>query len=249
MSAEVDQNASGIGNKQVGRRSIAKGVAWSLPVLAVGAAVPAFAASPSDEDVVISASCTPLVTIGSLPSFTITAIGAPILKNSTFIATSAALALVKVGGVGSTIDVTALGGGRARIKLRNTIPAGGSVTLNITGVISAFVLTTFTLAVETILGNANSNNSNDSASESLLGAGVDVLGVRLFVGFCGGSQPPAAVGKKNSAPTTAQSSKSATPTPSATSSAPASAAPSTPQPSQTQAPVATSSTTAAATTP
>lgn len=45
MSAEVDQNASGIGNKQVGRRSIAKGVAWSVPVLAVGSTLSMASAS------------------------------------------------------------------------------------------------------------------------------------------------------------------------------------------------------------
>ncbi len=42
---DVDRIASGIGSKTISRRAVAKGAAWSLPVLATGIAAPAVAAS------------------------------------------------------------------------------------------------------------------------------------------------------------------------------------------------------------
>ncbi len=43
---DVDRIASGIGRKTISRRAVAKGAAWSLPVLATGIAAPAVAQSP-----------------------------------------------------------------------------------------------------------------------------------------------------------------------------------------------------------
>ncbi len=43
---DVDRIASGIGHKTISRRAVAKGAAWTLPVLATGIAAPAVAQSP-----------------------------------------------------------------------------------------------------------------------------------------------------------------------------------------------------------
>lgn len=223
MSAEVDQNAPGIGNKQVGRRSIAKGVAWSVPVLAVGAAVPAFAASPQNQDVLVTSTCGGI--FGD-PHFTIKAVGAPIGVGSTFTLTSTAIANVSLTA-GAGLSVGVLSGGTRTITVTTAIPAGASRRVNVTGALSVFVLATFTLAVNSIVTNANTNTGNDQASLSLTGFDLGVAVVLL----CGAEAAAEAAKKKaaEDAKKGSVASPSSSATSSATSSSSTSSAPSTPQ--------------------
>ena len=181
----------------VPRRSVAKGAAWTLPVVAIAAAAPVANASTPVQDVVVSASCYGLNIAGiglSFPQFTITAIGAPIAAGSTFTLSSSGLANVTLGGDTGILDIGILSNGSRVITVKKTIPAGGSATLQITGLLSAQVLKNYTLSVKTIIGNTNSNHGNDSATQTLLG--ISLFG--LIVGYCGQSSSSAkALHKQN----------------------------------------------------
>lgn len=223
--------------QQPSRRVIAKGLAWTVPVVSIGAAAPAMAAS-ADEDVVVTSAC------GNRPTFTISAVGAAIEVGSTFTLTGAALASVTLTA-GTGLSVGVLSGGVRIITVTTAIPAGASRNIRVTGAISVFVLTTFTLAVQTIVGNANTNNGNDQASLSL--TGLD-LGIAIVL-FCGAAAAAEAAKKKAAEDAKKKSASPASPSvapsssaPSFPSSAPAptssAPAPSASRPSQTQVPEA-----------
>lgn len=190
---ELDRSTS---SGHVTRRTIAKGAAWSLPVVAVAAAAPSANASTPVQDVDVDASCYGL-NIGGLglsyPQFSIIAVGAPIAAGSTFTLTSDGLANVTIGGDTALIDIGILAHSSRVITLRQTIPVGGVTTIQITGLLSAQILKSYTLSATTIIGNTNDNHSNDSATQYL--SGVSAFGV--IAGYCGSKQAVAAAHARN----------------------------------------------------
>lgn len=183
-------------DNRITRRTVARGAAWSLPVMAVAAAAPLASASTPVEDVDVSASCYGLSIGGlgiTLPQFTIIAVGAPIAAGSTFTLTGDGLANLTLGGDTGIFEIT-IGSHTSRtITIRQTIPVGGLATVKVTGLLSAQVLKTYTLSVDTIIGNANTNHSNDSASQQL--TGFSIAGVVL--GYCGTKQAAAQAHQRN----------------------------------------------------
>jgi len=188
-----------LGQKKISRRTVAKGAAWSVPVVAVAAAAPAHAASgPTAGDVMVSASCVgvnvlDLITLG-YPQFTINAVNQGIDAGSTF-----TLSNDKVAGAGlklltgsDDVTLTIIDGSSATVKLTNAVPAGGSVTFEVGGsgshdgiAVAANVLATFELAVDHISGNDNTNTTDDSATVGLTGVGVTLpLVGSVTLGVC-----------------------------------------------------------------
>ncbi|WP_353113995.1 hypothetical protein [Microbacterium sp.] len=166
----------------VPRRTVLRGAAWSMPVVAVAAATPARAAS-GDGNVIVTSSCYGITILGvgaSFPQFHITAVGQPVLAGSTFLLSGTGLAGLTFGSATGLFDVQLVGGNQAIVTVGSDIPAGSSSTLQVTGIGGAFLARTYTLSVDTILGNANVITTDDSASQRL--SGVSVLGV--LVGRC-----------------------------------------------------------------
>lgn len=180
----------------VTRRTIAKGAAWSLPVVAVAAAAPSANASKPVQDVDVDASCYGL-NIGGLglsyPQFSIIAVGAPIAAGSTFTLTSDGLANVTLGADNALIDIGIIAGKSRTITLKKTIPVGGVTTIRITGLLSAQVLKSYVLSATTIIGNTNDNHSNDSATQYL--TGVSIAGI--IAGYCGSKHSVATAHARN----------------------------------------------------
>lgn len=180
----------------VSRRTVAKAAAWSLPVVATAAAAPMASASAPVEDVDVSASCYGLTIAGfgfSLPQFSIIAVGAPIAAGSTFTLTGDGLANLTIGGDTAIIDVGILAHTSRTITIKKTIPVGGLATVKVTGLLSAQVLKTYTLSVNTIIGNANTNHTNDSASQQLTGLSLGPI----VAGYCGSRQAVAVAHQRN----------------------------------------------------
>lgn len=169
---------------EINRRSLAKGVAWTAPAVALASAAPAVATSV-DQDCIIDSSCYGLNILGvgmSFPKFTITAVGAPILAGSTFTLTGSGIKNLTFGGPEGFCDFNFLHSSEMTVTLKKTIPAGGSCYVKVTGLLSKQVKKKYTLAVKQLLGNTNSKSTlNDAASNYL--SGVSVLGV--LIGYCG----------------------------------------------------------------
>ncbi|MFD6700963.1 MULTISPECIES: hypothetical protein [unclassified Microbacterium] len=164
------------------RRTVIKGAAWSIPVIAAAVAAPARAAS-GQGNVVVTSSCWGLTILGigaSFPEFHIAAVGETISAGSTFILQGTGLANLVFGGTMGLFDIHLVDGNQAVVTLRRDIPAGTSLTLQVTGVAGAFIARTYSLTVGTVIGNANVIHTDDSASQRL--SGVSVLGV--LVGRC-----------------------------------------------------------------
>ena len=169
---------------QISRRTVAKGVAWSLPVIATAAAAPAAVASDGGTgDVVISALCHKMDALGlvSVPKFTITAVGQPIGAGSTFTLAGSELLNVRLGGVSGPIEVGLLDGSSRTIELSKDLAPGQTASFRVTGAIAVLVLAEFTLSVGTVIGNADTDKTNNSATQELTGVGLG----KDFVGFCG----------------------------------------------------------------
>lgn len=179
----------GIEKKTVDRRTIAKGAAWTLPVIATAAAAPSASASPSSNaDVIVSHACggltipTPFGNVGiSFPTFTVTALEQGIDAGSTYTLQGDGLAGVSIGAPSDLVQIHVLSESQATITIPHAIPAGGSVTFQILGIASLDVLTTFSLSLATETGNDNVNKANDAASGAYTGV---ALGGGL-IGVCG----------------------------------------------------------------
>ncbi|MFJ3958387.1 hypothetical protein [Arthrobacter sp. NPDC090010] len=185
---QTSMQPSGTGTKQITRRTVTRGAAWSLPVIAATMAAPAAVASvpPAQQNVIITAGCYGINILGvgqSFPEFTITAVGAPILAGSTFNIQGTGLGNLTFGNANGAGFLNIINGTTAQFTLSQDIPAGSSITLRVTGLLSAQVLRTYTMSVGNVLGNANSIHSDDSAGTTLLG--VSVFGI--LVGYCGRS--------------------------------------------------------------
>ena len=181
------ENTDVLSRRKVPRRTIVKSAAWSLPAVAAAVATPLATASipTADQNVIISSSCVGFNILGigqSFPQFTITAVGAPIKAGSTFTLSGQGFANLTFA------DTTGLGffnffgnGTGATFTLSRDIPAGESASLQVNGLASIQVLRTYSMTVGSIIGNANSKRTDDSASQTLVGASV----FGILVGYCG----------------------------------------------------------------
>lgn len=171
--------------QKVSRRTIAKGAAWSVPVVAVAAAAPAASASTATADVVVTHTCVSQNILGtglvSRPQFNISAVDQPVAAGSTYALSGTGLANISLAAVGgSLVSVSVLSGTSATVTVNQAIPAGGTVSFQVVGIATVAALTTFTLALLSETGNDNTNKGNDAASGQYLG--VAALG--YLIGAC-----------------------------------------------------------------
>ncbi|QNA91220.1 MULTISPECIES: hypothetical protein [unclassified Microbacterium] len=119
------------------RRTIVKGAAWSVPIIAAAVATPLAAAS-TDVEVgafALRGTCGTLGLLG--PGFTLTAGTAPLPVGTTLLINGSGVANVGVFGVsGGTASVSVLSGTSRLITLTSALPAGATIafrsTLSIT---------------------------------------------------------------------------------------------------------------------
>lgn len=168
------------------RRTVLKGAAWSVPVVALAVAAPIAAASvpAAQQDVIVTSSCYGLSILGvgiSYPEFRILAVGAPILAGSTFLITGVGIGNLTIGDTSGLGVLNLLNPSTVRYTLTSDIPAGGAAVVRVTGLASVQALRTYTMTAQTILGNANAAPGNDSASQTLVGGSL----FGLNVGYCG----------------------------------------------------------------
>lgn len=127
----------------VQRRTIVRGAAWSIPVIAAAVASPAALASTNVVDGFrVDGTCGLLGTLG--PGFTVAAGSAPIPVGTQIVLQSTSVLtvnLVSLSGQGLA-DVELLSSNRLGITLTQAIPAAGQ--LNIRWLLSVTVLTTTT---------------------------------------------------------------------------------------------------------
>jgi hypothetical protein len=126
----------------IARRTIVKGAAWSLPVIALAVAAPAAAAS-GDINVgayQLAGTCGVLGMLG--PGFTLTAGSAPLPIGTTVVITGSGVANIGVFSVtGGTAPVTVLSGTSRMFTLTAPLAAGATLSARTTLSISvAFTL-------------------------------------------------------------------------------------------------------------
>ncbi|MDR6867255.1 hypothetical protein J2Y69_001856 [Microbacterium resistens] len=125
----------------VSRRTLVKGAAWSLPVIAVAAATPLAAASTGTvEGFAVEGTCGLLGALG--PGFTVKAGTTPIPVGTTILVQTSgvlALNLISLSGQGLA-ELNLLSNKQIAITLTAPIPAGSQ--LNIQWLLSVTVLTT-----------------------------------------------------------------------------------------------------------
>ncbi|WP_368498748.1 hypothetical protein [Herbiconiux sp. A18JL235] len=118
----------------VDRRTVMKGAAWSLPVIALAVATPAASASGTTDigAYALNGSCGTLGILG--PGFTLTA-GAtePIPANTTVLINGSGVANIGVFSVsGGTANVAVLSGTSRLITLTSAVPAGATISFRTT---------------------------------------------------------------------------------------------------------------------
>ncbi|MCK2035923.1 hypothetical protein KZC51_07220 [Microbacterium sp. SSW1-49] len=128
--------------KGFSRRTVVKGAAWSVPVIAAAVATPLAAASVADVGAFTTAgTCGVLGVLG--PGFTLTASAtAPLPIGTTITITGSGVANIGVFSVtGGTASVTALSNTSRLITLTSALPAGATIAFRTTLSISvAFTL-------------------------------------------------------------------------------------------------------------
>jgi hypothetical protein len=137
-----NKNTSIDAEKGLDRRTVMKGAAWSVPVIALAVATPAHAASVVDVGAYrLEGSCGALGVLG--PGFTLQA-GAttPLPVGTTVTITGAGIANIGVFSVsGGTATVNALSNTSRQIVLTAALPAGATIAFRTTLSISvAFTL-------------------------------------------------------------------------------------------------------------
>ncbi|GGM42708.1 hypothetical protein [Microbacterium saperdae] len=131
-------------DKGLSRRTVVKGAAWSVPVIAAAVATPLAAASGGDVEVgafTTAGTCGVLGVIG--PGFTLTASAtAPLPVGTSVIITGSGVANIGVFSVtGGTASVAVLSGTSRQITLTSELPAGATIAFRTTLSISvAFTL-------------------------------------------------------------------------------------------------------------
>lgn len=137
-------------SQQISRRSIAKGAAWTVPVVAVAAAAPAAFASTVDVGAFhINGTCGVLGVLG--PGFTLTAgPSTPLPVGTTVTITGSGIANIGVFSVtGGTASVAILSNTARQITLTAALPAGGTIAFRTTLSISVAFQLMATVAVPT----------------------------------------------------------------------------------------------------
>ncbi|MFJ2550872.1 hypothetical protein [Microbacterium sp. NPDC087591] len=128
--------------KGFSRRTVVKGAAWSVPVIAAAVATPLAAASTADVGAFTTAgTCGILGVLG--PGFTLTASAtAPLPVGTTITITGSGVANIGVFSVtGGTASVSVLSGTSRLITLTSELPAGATIAFRTTLSISvAFTL-------------------------------------------------------------------------------------------------------------
>jgi hypothetical protein len=134
--------------RSVSRRTLVKGAAWSVPVIAVAAASPLAAASTATNvgDFSLAGSCGVLGVLG--PGFTLTAGAAPLPAGTVINITGSGIANIGVFSVtGGTASVNVLSPTSRQVTLTAPLAAGATLDLRTTLSLSV----AFTLNASTTL--------------------------------------------------------------------------------------------------
>jgi hypothetical protein len=145
------------------RRSLVKGAAWSLPVIAVAVATPLASASTVDVGAYhLDGTCGVLGVLG--PGFTLTAGPTPLPVGTTVVVTGSGVANIGVFSVtGGTATVNVLSGTSRSIVLTSAVPANSTISFRTTlSITVAFTLN----AVSTLPANYTSTGGKSSGSVS-----------------------------------------------------------------------------------
>lgn len=116
----------------VSRRTVVKGAAWSVPVIAAAVAMPLAAASTIDVGAFsLRGSCGILGVLG--PGFTLTAGLTALPVGTTIIVTGSGVANIGVfSPTGGTATVSVLSGTARLVTLTSALPAGATIALRTT---------------------------------------------------------------------------------------------------------------------
>lgn len=130
--SDITEETSGIA-----RRTVMKGAAWSLPVIALAVSTPLAAASDVQVGAFhIDGSCGTLGVLG--PGFTLTAGSAPLPVGTTVVITGSGVANIGVFSVtGGTASVQVLSGTSRQVTLTAALPAAATIAFRTTLSISA----------------------------------------------------------------------------------------------------------------
>ena len=184
----LEMTSSRVDKSGVSRRTVVRSAVWSVPVITTAVAMPlASASAPVDQqNVQVASSCWQANFGGvllSYPQYTITAIGNPVKAGSSFLLTGAGIGNLVVGVVAGAGVLTLLSSTEVRFVLSQDIPAGQSAGLQVQGLHREQTSDAYILAVENIIGNANSNPADDASGQNLWGRYSELLG--FIVGICG----------------------------------------------------------------
>lgn len=142
------EDTTSTSSRSLSRRTLVKGAAWSVPVIAVAAATPLAAASTATNvgDFALNGTCGVLGVLG--PGFTLTAGAAPLPVGTIINVTGSGVANIGVFSVtGGTANVNVLSGTSRQITLTAPLAAGATIAFRTTLSISV----AFTLSAATTL--------------------------------------------------------------------------------------------------
>lgn len=161
-------------NKGVSRRTVVKGAAWSVPVIAAAVATPLAAASGDDIEVGafnLAGTCGVVGLLG--PGFTLTAgPTAPLPVGTTVTITGSGVANIGLFSVtGGTASVSVLSNTSRLITLTSELPAGATIAFRTTLSISvAFTLNAATVLPDGYVGTGGKSAGSVSATLILCSA-------------------------------------------------------------------------------
>ena len=162
----------------IDRRTLAKGAAWAVPTVVVGAAAPAIAASSSDVEVRFSDSTSSVTVVPGTVTYAVTVSGAPLKAGSTFaLNVGSALNLIvgtaNIGIEGSLRDKSDLSGTKLfgfTLTLNQDLPVGTYyLTFSVVAELTAVTSLRLTSVANGAGGNQNKNADNDSARHTCVG--------------------------------------------------------------------------------
>lgn len=156
--------------RSVSRRTLVKGAAWSVPVIAVAAATPFAAASTATNvgNFALNGSCGTLGLLG--PGFTLTAGSAPLPVGTIVNITGGGVANVGVFSVtGGTATVNVLSGTSRQITLTAPVPAGATIAFRTTlSITVAFTLSATTTLPSGFVAGAGAKQTGGVSSTLVL---------------------------------------------------------------------------------
>lgn len=147
----------------VSRRTLTKGVAWTVPVVAVGMTAPSASASPAAcAAVVLSSSCTAVSATDpnqtSSPTFCVTP-GIAVQPNSTFVVAASGVVLSALPNPSGTLlnygNFTSISGTAATFTTSTTIPAGTTACLTLSFTVRFTGTLTLSFSARNINGGAD----------------------------------------------------------------------------------------------